>query len=66
MIDSSIRVANAHVNVNDIIEEHEKMFAAIEKRDDKLAERLMKAHIKRALDRTRFVAGAEKQHAART
>ncbi|MDR1519169.1 MAG: FadR family transcriptional regulator [Planctomycetota bacterium] len=58
MIASSIRVANAHVNVNDIIEEHEKMYKAIEKRNDKLAERLMRAHIRRALERTRFVAGA--------
>ncbi|MDR1535081.1 MAG: FadR family transcriptional regulator [Planctomycetota bacterium] len=58
MIDSSIRVANAHVNVNDIIEEHERMYKAIEKRNDKLAERLMRAHIRRALERTRFMAGA--------
>lgn len=58
MINSSIGVANAHVNVSDIIEEHEKMYDAIEKQDDKLAERLMKAHIKRAIERTRFVAGA--------
>lgn len=57
VLNSSIAVANAHVNVADIIEEHEKMYDAIEDKDEALAERLMHAHIKRAYDRTKYIAG---------
>ena len=56
MINSSIAVANAHVNVNDIISEHQSMYEAIERGDEKLAERLVRAHIKRAYDRAKFIA----------
>ncbi len=59
MIDSSIAVANAHVNTNDIIEEHQKMYDAVLARDEKAAERLMRAHVKRALERTRFIVGED-------
>lgn len=54
-MNSSILIANAHVNVNDIIDEHQRLFEAIEKRDEKEAQRLMRAHIKRAYDRTQFI-----------
>ncbi len=54
---SSIAVANAHVHAADIIAEHQKMFDAIEEHDEAGAERLMHAHIKRAIDRTRFISG---------
>lgn len=56
-IDSSIAVSNANVNVNDIIDEHQSMYEAIEARDEKTAEKLMRAHIKRAHARVKFIAG---------
>lgn len=56
MINSSIVLADAHVNVNDIISEHQNLYEAVERRDDKLAERLMRAHIRRAHDRAKFLA----------
>lgn len=54
-INSSIAVANAYVNTQDIIVEHEEMHDAIAHGDEKRAERLMRAHIKRAYQRTEFV-----------
>lgn len=54
-INSSIAVANAYVNTQDIIAEHEAMYEAIEQGDEKRSERLMRAHIKRAHERTVFV-----------
>jgi GntR family transcriptional repressor for pyruvate dehydrogenase complex len=65
MINSSIAVANAHVNINDIMEEHQKMYAAIEQKDEKTAERLMRAHIKRAYDRTKFFSDEAQDKQAR-
>ncbi|MCD8139246.1 MAG: FadR family transcriptional regulator [Planctomycetaceae bacterium] len=59
---SSIAVANAHVHAADIIAEHQRMFDAIEERDETEAERLMHAHIKRAIDRTRFISGRGTAH----
>jgi DNA-binding GntR family transcriptional regulator len=40
--------------VLDIVSEHEEMYIAIEQRNEKLAEKLMRSHIKRAYDRTKF------------
>lgn len=55
LINSSITIANAYVNTLDIVYEHQAMYDAIERQSDKIAERLMRAHIKRAHDRTKFV-----------
>ncbi|MCC8189732.1 MAG: FadR family transcriptional regulator [Planctomycetes bacterium] len=60
-INSSIDVANAHVTVNDIIDEHQQLFDAIEKGDEKGAERIMRAHIRRAHDRTKFIIAANEE-----
>ncbi len=57
MLASSIAVANAHVNANDIIDEHERMYEAVRQGEERTAERLMRAHLKRALDRTKFIVG---------
>ncbi|WHH57016.1 FadR/GntR family transcriptional regulator [Petroclostridium sp. X23] len=55
LLSSSIELANAYVNALDIVSEHEEMYNAIEQRNEKLAEKLMRSHIKRAYDRTKFI-----------
>jgi GntR family transcriptional repressor for pyruvate dehydrogenase complex len=55
LINSSIIVADAYVNALDIIYEHEAIYDAVEKKDEKTAARLMRAHIKRAYNRTKFI-----------
>ncbi|MDR1625330.1 MAG: FadR family transcriptional regulator [Spirochaetia bacterium] len=55
LLSSSVAIADAYVNVLDIVSEHEAIYGAIERRDGKQAEQLMRAHIKRAHDRTEFV-----------
>jgi GntR family transcriptional repressor for pyruvate dehydrogenase complex len=55
LLNSSVALADAYVNVLDIVSEHEAIYGAIERRDGKKAERLIRAHIKRAHDRTEFI-----------
>lgn len=55
LLSSSIELANAYVNTLDIVSEHEAMYDAIEQRNEKLAEKLIRSHIKRAYDRTKFI-----------
>ncbi|MDR1904766.1 MAG: FadR family transcriptional regulator [Treponema sp.] len=55
LLRSSIMIANEYVTIMDIISEHEAIFDAIERKDEKNAERLMRAHLKRAHDRTKFI-----------
>ncbi|MCD8352635.1 MAG: FadR family transcriptional regulator [Planctomycetaceae bacterium] len=52
---SSIAVSNAHVDSRDIVAEHREMYEAIAAGDDKAAERLMRAHLKRAHQRVTFL-----------
>lgn len=55
ILQSSINTSNAHANVNVLVSEHQEMYDAVKKRDAKLAEKLMREHIQRAYDRTKFI-----------
>lgn len=54
-LSSSIAMSNAHVDSRDILAEHVEMCEAIARRDDRVAERLMRAHLKRAHKRVSFL-----------
>lgn len=55
LLTSSIAASNSHANVNVLVREHQEMYEAIENRDEKLAERLIRKHIGRAYDRMKFI-----------
>ena len=55
MMNSSIAASNAHVNSKDIVDEHQEMYDAIAAGDDKLAEKLMRVHLKRARQRMQLI-----------
>lgn len=61
VLHSSIAESNAHANVNVLVKEHRDMCEAIEKGDDKRAERLMREHIQRAYDRAAFLSKKSKE-----
>lgn len=55
IVDASIAAANAHANVNILVDEHLELLEAIESRDEIRAEALMRDHISRAGERSRFI-----------
>lgn len=61
MVDSSIAASNRHANVNVLVTEHMEMYEAIKKKDAKTAERLMRDHIGRAYDRSKFIVDQTKK-----